>query len=145
MCGPVVSLGALKPSVGDGTESSWPLVHTSRFSAIFFFSFLFFMYCTLSGVYINNNNNNNNGQQSVYQPPVDAIHFLLPNSGQPPNSGQRTSLSLVHQTTLSNRSAPPNNGQVGGAHVGGVENTEDRRSPPVPRERVPLPHFVFVR
>ena len=57
MCGPVVSPGALKPSVGDRTESSWPLVHTSRFSAIFFFSFLFFMYCTLSGVYINNNNN----------------------------------------------------------------------------------------
>ena len=57
--------------------------------------------------------------------PVDAIHFLLPNNGQPPNSGQRT--SLVHQTMLSNRSAPPNNGQVGGAHVGGVGKiTEDR-------------------
>ena len=28
MCGLVASPGALKPSVGDGTESSWPLVHT---------------------------------------------------------------------------------------------------------------------
>ena len=31
--------------------------------------------------------------------PVDAVHFLLPNSGQPPNSGQWT--SAVYRTTLS--------------------------------------------
>ena len=62
MCGPVVSPGALKPSVGDRTESSWPLVHTSRFSVILFFSFLLSFFLVLhlfSGVYINNNNNNN--------------------------------------------------------------------------------------
>ena len=35
ICGLVASPGALKPSVGDGTESSWPLVHTYLFSAIF--------------------------------------------------------------------------------------------------------------
>ena len=58
MCGLVASPGALKPSVGDGTESSWPLVHTylsllSSLPSLGSYLHLF------SGVYVNNNNNNN--------------------------------------------------------------------------------------
>ena len=59
VCGLVASPGALKPSVGDGTESSWPLVHTylsllSSLPSLGSYLHLF------SGVYVNNNNKNKN-------------------------------------------------------------------------------------
>ena len=62
MCGLVASPGALKPSVGNGTESSWPLVHTylsllSSLPSLGSYLHLF------SGVYVNNNNNNNNNNR----------------------------------------------------------------------------------
>ena len=46
MCGLVGSPGALKPLVGDRTESSWPLVHTYLFFAIFSSFFHYVVICT---------------------------------------------------------------------------------------------------
>ena len=59
MCGLVPSPGALKPSVGDGTESSWPLINTSFLCYPLFFLSVGSYLHLFSGVYANNNNNNN--------------------------------------------------------------------------------------
>ena len=59
--GPVVRPGALKPLVGDGKESSRPLVHNHiifslLFSCLVVFVSVIFLYCTFTGAYNNNNN-----------------------------------------------------------------------------------------
>ena len=58
---------ALKPSVGDGIESSWSLVHTIP---LFFLTslYLFIYLCApfLVCLSINNNNNNNRGCVMFY-------------------------------------------------------------------------------
>ena len=64
VCGSVASPGALKPSVGDGIESSWSLVHTIP---LFFLTSLYFIIylCAPFLVCFSINNNNNNNRPST--------------------------------------------------------------------------------
>ena len=60
MCGLVASPEALKPSVGDGTESSFQSPHLSFLCYLHFFLSLSNYLHLFSDVYANNNNNKNN-------------------------------------------------------------------------------------
>ena len=53
--------------------------------------------------------------------PVDPVHFLLPNSAQPPNSEFRITDKRCAPNNTFQYKITSDNGQVGGARVGGAQ------------------------